>query len=800
MNFLLSMRKVMMILTKLSLKNFKKYKNFEIDFYDGLTGIIGKNGSGKSTIFEAILFALYGELKSKGSKELVKNVRANSKDELIVLLEFEFDNLNYKVVREFRGKNLNAIAKLYKNDELIVNGAKDVTRYIINMTKMTKDAFLNTLFASQKELTSLSSLDNEHRKKMIRKLLGLEKIDQIEKFLKESISDLNKEIKSFSSFLLNIEQVDEYETHIKSYQESLKILKEKINLREEQKQILIDEEKSIKEQLIRFEKIKEQKNDYQNKIKLYESKLESTIKNINELQTQKTQLEAKKEEYKIKKIVKNEYEKIVNNLKQQDDLKEKYLKKIGLIKERDELRLAYKKQKDEIKFLEEEIVNVNSVQLEQKELKDKIKLYQKQLQDKKIDERELRDKIAGEQNLIKDTKSKIQTIQSLGKNSKCPTCTRELLDDYDKVLNSLYELIEKTYEKNIYIYESKLEELNKRIEIKQDEYDKTVLKEKEIHSKLNILNERKKDLLKSKSYLNDIETRGKGNNEAIEKLQEYIYDKKLHEDMIDKFQNLKVEYEYLISLEAQLQGENKLLISLKEAVKEKESLVLKISQLKNDEKEILYDENTHILLKKNLDETLRKKDDLTELLYNKKLQESKINGEINSINNRLKENEEQKIKLQVKIEDLNDYTKLKLSMAEFKTNINSKIAPKISQIASNMYSKITKGKYQFIEVSNDFDFYIYDDGKKYPIERFSGGEVDLANLVLRIAISKTLMELNGSSQIGFLAFDEVFGSQDETRRLEILEAFHTIKEQYRQIFLISHETEIKEMFERLIEL
>lgn len=789
----------MMILTKLSLKNFKKYKNFEIDFYDGLTGIIGKNGSGKSTIFEAILFALYGELKSKGSKELVKNVRANSKDELIVLLEFEFDNLDYKVVREFRGKNLNAIAKLYKNNELIVNGAKDVTRYIINMTKMTKDAFLNTLFASQKELTSLSSLDNEHRKKMIRKLLGLEKIDQIEKFLKESISDLNKEIKSFSSFLLNIEQVDEYETHIKSYQESLKILKEKINLREEQKQKLIDEEKSIKEQLIRFEKIKEQKNDYQNKIKLYESKLESTIKNINELQTQKTQLEAKKEEYKIKKIVKNEYEKIVNNLKQQDDLKEKYLKKIGLIKERDELRLAYKKQKDEIKFLEEEIVNVNSVQLEQKELKDKIKLYQKQLQDKKIDERELRDKIAGEQNLIKDTKSKIQTIQSLGKNSKCPTCTRELLDDYDKVLNSLYELIEKTYEKNIYIYESKLEELNKRIEIKQDEYDKTVLKEKDIHSKLNILNERKKDLLKSKSYLNDIETRGKGNNEAIEKLQEYVYDKKLHEDMIEKFQNLKVEYEYLISLEAQLQGENKLLISLKEAVKEKESLVLKISQLKNDEKEILYDENTHILLKKNLDETLRKKDDLTELLYNKKLQESKINGEINSINNRLKENEEQKIKLQVKIEDLNDYTKLKLSMAEFKTNINSKIAPKISQIASIMYSKITKGKYQFIEVSNDFDFYIYDDGKKYPIERFSGGEVDLANLVLRIAISKTLMELNGSSQIGFLAFDEVFGSQDETRRLEILEAFHTIKEQYRQIFLISHETEIKEMFERLIE-
>jgi exonuclease SbcC len=155
--------------------------------------------------------------------------------------------------------------------------------------------------------------------------------------------------------------------------------------------------------------------------------------------------------------------------------------------------------------------------------------------------------------------------------------------------------------------------------------------------------------------------------------------------------------------------------------------------------------------------------------------------------------------VQTKKDDLNDYEKIKISLAEFKTKLNSKVAPRISDIASTMYAQITKGKYQHIEVSNDFDFYIYDEGKKYPIERFSGGEIDLANLVLRIAISKTLSELSGSSSVEFLAFDEVFGSQDESRRMEILEAFHTIKEQYRQIFLISHEMEIKEMFERVVE-
>jgi len=52
----------------------------------------------------------------------------------------------------------------------------------------------------------------------------------------------------------------------------------------------------------------------------------------------------------------------------------------------------------------------------------------------------------------------------------------------------------------------------------------------------------------------------------------------------------------------------------------------------------------------------------------------------------------------------------------------------------------------------------------------------------------------------FKTLRKVFGSQDENRRMEILEAFHTIKEQYRQIFLISHEMEIKEMFEKVVEL
>lgn len=789
-----------MILCKLKLENFKKYEYYSIEFQEGLIGIIGKNGSGKSTIFEAILFALYGELKNKGYKEVIRNANATTKDAVVVELDFEFDGVEYRVSREFRGKALSANAKFYKNEELITTGAKEVTSSIVNLTHMSKDAFLHTLFASQKELTSLSSLKNEDRKKMIRKLLGLEKIDFVEKELVEKSRELKREISAFAEVLLSNEEVESKNKHIQEYVSKQEELESEVGLKSEELDSIKLLELDIKKELEHFQKTKELKQNLYSKCELLKSTINSHISTQNKLSTEVSNLELKQKELRGLESVKSEYINLHDGIKEQEKLKEYHIRKQSLGEEQNNLREHYKKSRDTITRLENETQKHSEFVEKQSSLEKQLKEFQKQINEANQKEREFLNFIAGEEKLIADVNKKIENIKSLGRDSDCPTCTRPLLDEYESVLTSLECIVNNTQKEKI--------ETSKK-ECKQTQESKKTLEESanvynkehfELSKTISLMESKKRDLLKEKEHFEKVEAQGLKNKEELFKLKDYEYDSNTHESLLKLQKELKTKYEYVLSLETMLKRLDSIKEELSNTSKNIEKLNTDYNEKELEFKSINYDEVKHQEKKKEFDEVQKQKDSKTNILNDIKVQIATIQGQIKTIKQALENNDIQLSKVQNKKDDLIDYDKIKVSLGEFKTKLNAKVAPRISSFASNMYSLITKGKYQHIEVSNDFDFYIYDEGKKYPIERFSGGEVDLANLVLRIAISKTLTELSGTSSIGFLAFDEVFGSQDEARRLEILEAFHTIKEQYRQIFLISHEMEIKEMFERVVEL
>lgn len=788
-----------MILTNLKLENFKKYTNFEIAFESGLIGIIGKNGAGKSTIFEAILFALYGELKSKGDKEVVRNSNAFSKDAVIVELDFEFDTIEYKVIREFRGKTLSANAKLYKNSELITTGAKEVTTSIINLTKMSKDAFVHTLFASQKELTSLSNSKPEERKKMIRKLLGLEKIDFVEKELIEKSRELKREIGAFAEVLLSAEDISIKKEYIVEYTKQSQEIQKDINTRTTLLDSTKIEEQTIKQELELYTKTKEQKQNLHARCELLKNSIKSHQINQDKLSNELNNLNSKQTELRGLQSVKEEYISLHESIKEQEKLKEFHIRKEGLLLEQNELRDQYKKAKETISLLEFETKEHKELVEKEKALELNLESIKQTLIQMQTQEKTLLQEIAGEQKLISDISKKIENITNLGRESNCPTCTRPLLDEYDNVILSLEHIVKTTQKEKIEKATINLEEIQKNKE-QIEESQKAYIKEHfELSKAINLIESKNKDLQLQKEHFEKVTQKGVKNKTELAKLEIYSYDNTIHEQMLEKQKELKTKYEYVLSLETMLKRVDSIKEELQTSISNQDKYNLELLQKDLEFQAIKYDEVKHQEKIKQYDEVQAKKDSLTAVINELKVKIATIQGQIKTIQESLNNNEIQLSKVQTKKDDLNDYEKIKISLAEFKTKLNSKVAPRISDIASNMYAQITKGKYQHIEVSNDFDFYIYDEGKKYPIERFSGGEIDLANLVLRIAISKTLSELSGASSVEFLAFDEVFGSQDENRRMEILEAFHTIKEQYRQIFLISHEMEIKEMFERVVE-
>ncbi|MCK5346527.1 MAG: SMC family ATPase, partial [Candidatus Heimdallarchaeota archaeon] len=119
-----------MILKTLRLRNFRIFSHETIEFPDGLIGVIGLNGVGKSTIFEAIAWALYGSVAAKTATDHIKHIYAEPSATCSVELTFEFGGNTYHVLREMRGKSLAPVATVTMNQQQVATGAGSVSTYI----------------------------------------------------------------------------------------------------------------------------------------------------------------------------------------------------------------------------------------------------------------------------------------------------------------------------------------------------------------------------------------------------------------------------------------------------------------------------------------------------------------------------------------------------------------------------------------------------------------------------------------------------------------------------------------------
>ncbi len=138
-------------------------------------------------------------------------------------------------------------------------------------------------------------------------------------------------------------------------------------------------------------------------------------------------------------------------------------------------------------------------------------------------------------------------------------------------------------------------------------------------------------------------------------------------------------------------------------------------------------------------------------------------------------------------------------LSDFRNTVVASVGPRLALQAADLFGELTDHEYESIEVDPDtYQLQISDGGRLYGLDRFSGSEIDLANLALRVAISEHIHFQSGGS-VGLLVLDEVFGPLDEDRKARMLLALERLKGRFRQVLVVTHDNEIKEQMPGAIE-
>ncbi|MCA1687215.1 MAG: hypothetical protein LC714_01135, partial [Actinobacteria bacterium] len=128
----------------------------------------------------------------------------------------------------------------------------------------------------------------------------------------------------------------------------------------------------------------------------------------------------------------------------------------------------------------------------------------------------------------------------------------------------------------------------------------------------------------------------------------------------------------------------------------------------------------------------------------------------------------------------------------FFKSLTARARPMLEAEASDLIRDLTDGRYERMEFDENYRVKLFDRfDDSYAIDRFSGGESDVASLSARVALSK-IIAARGGGTLGFLVLDEVFGSLDAGRRNNVLLALERLKRAFGQIFIISHVAEVQE--------
>jgi exonuclease SbcC len=192
------------------------------------------------------------------------------------------------------------------------------------------------------------------------------------------------------------------------------------------------------------------------------------------------------------------------------------------------------------------------------------------------------------------------------------------------------------------------------------------------------------------------------------------------------------------------------------------------------------------------------RDAAQEALTATKLEAQNRSQEVRALRTSLKEAKKAQEAIAAKATDLRQHEVAADLLSKYRDQQSRRAWPRLEQVASALLNAATDGRYADVKLASDYRLIIVDRGEEHELTRFSGGEQDLANLCLRLAIADWVSK-ERNVDLGFVILDEVFGSQDEERRQRLLSELRALSNRFRQMLVITHLPEIAELCDAQLE-
>lgn len=782
-----------MRLHQLHLRNFRQHADTRIDFESGLTGIIGPNGSGKTTILEAVAWALYGTPAARGTKEGIRSLRAPARASVRVDLDFDLAGHRYHVSRSLTS------AELYLDGASapIANTISGVTELIRRRLGMSQQEFFNTYFTGQKELSVMAAMGPAERAQFLSRVLGYERLRGAQVLVRERRNVLRGEATGLQSAMPDGEtvarQLAEADARLAA---AKKRAKDALKRLAKAHDALMD----VKPRWEASQRDREALQEITAELKVRESEESAALRDVERLGASLAEIaEARKEVEQIKAEL-HVHSGIAAQLLEMERLSREEGRRRELLQNKQLLERDVARLIERAAGLESADTERSAEERAREALRLELDEVIAQVEQARTDWVRDRQEATTKRDALRATYQEIRAqrdrIADLGPGSPCPICTRPLADHFREVLDDLDGKLTAVEVDGRY-FAARVEQLSE-----------TPAPLRELEDQLRQLGER---VDASTRRITELQLRAQSHAQAMREVLEKTerlaaittdlesipagYHVTRHAELRQRHAQFAPMAARSARLEALTEREPQLRKELKAAQTRLQKSHARVTELMAQQRASRFSEETFGALRAAHEAAAVEEHsaELDGLAAQKELEAAQAVRD--TAEHQRRDLQQAQERLRALTIDRRMHEELDRAFTDLRAELNQHLRPEISELASAFLSELTDGRYSELELDDEYNIVVLEDGVPKPV--ISGGEEDLANLVLRLAISQMIAERAGQS-FSLLILDEVFGSLDESHRHNVVELLRRLHDRFEQVVLITHIESVREGLDRVI--